>query len=322
MDSKIETFNMLFQYYESSLNFQMSSIHHLNESTNIEEILFVLEITSLFNLEQLVEGLITHSLEPNINEYNCLYLLHKWYVLLNEGKLEDKTGVFLHMFSKILDYWAFNLKHLVKNCKDILSDLNTQTPNLMRTVVEKCFMLHLFDPYFNNATIVEFLISEGGHSSVFELLEEEKSNDIESEAEYLRENPYTKPTLTWKLNNIRGNIMKETEPFWVENMYWVLSINYFPPQDETIDVKITMKSENKKKQEISNHPSSALKGSIISMATSLNVTPQNHPSNPKYSHIKLQSLIWNTKSLKTLHQIPDEYISQSSNLKIDIYMRI
>mmetsp|Transcript_16696 Transcript_16696/g.14611 ORF Transcript_16696/g.14611 Transcript_16696/m.14611 type:complete len:93 (+) Transcript_16696:618-896(+) len=90
----------------------------------------------------------------------------------------------------------------MKNCKEVLRDLNIETPNLMKTIIEKSFMLHLFDPFFNNSSIIDFLISEGSHNSVFDFLNSEKENEVENETEYLRSFKNLKPTLTWNLSNI------------------------------------------------------------------------------------------------------------------------
>ena len=70
IDTNIEVFEVLFQFYESTIGFQMSSSHHFNENTHIQDLVLVIEITALFNLDQVVEDLISNSLEPNINEKN------------------------------------------------------------------------------------------------------------------------------------------------------------------------------------------------------------------------------------------------------------
>jgi len=70
MDTSVDVFNILLQFYESSLGYKMSSSHHFNENSYIEDIVFVLEISAKLGLNHLVEDLAQHSLEPNISENN------------------------------------------------------------------------------------------------------------------------------------------------------------------------------------------------------------------------------------------------------------
>mmetsp|Transcript_16696 Transcript_16696/g.14610 ORF Transcript_16696/g.14610 Transcript_16696/m.14610 type:complete len:189 (+) Transcript_16696:999-1565(+) len=56
---------------------------------------------------------------------------------------------------------------------------------------------------------------------------------------------------------------------------------------------------------------------IVSIATSVKVN-----DSVQYSNVKLHSIICNTKSLRTLQEIPDQYLAEGNNLKIDIYFKL
>ena len=80
----------------------------------------------------------------------------------------------MEMEYKLIDYWAFNLKHLIKRWRDNVKYIHDQMPLLFKAILEKWFLLNMNDPYFSNTTIVEFAWEEGGYKSIFEYLEVEK----------------------------------------------------------------------------------------------------------------------------------------------------
>ena len=169
----------MFQYFESSLVHNVSSIYHFDDNTPIENLMAILEITSMLKLFKLEEDLLHNTLEARISDQNCIYLLHRFYQVLNSFRYEHSSEEWFSMFTKILDYCAFNLKHLIKHSKETLKDLNDNIPYLTKIMVEKCFMFHISDPMFNNSSIIDFLIAENHYDSVYEYLESEKVNALE-----------------------------------------------------------------------------------------------------------------------------------------------
>ena len=120
-----DVFNVMFQFFESSLVHNISSIYHFDDNTPIESLMAILEITSMLKLFKVEEDLLQNTLEARISDQNCLYLLDRFYQVLNSYRYEQSSEEWFSMFSKILDYWSFNLKHLIKYCKDILKEINT-----------------------------------------------------------------------------------------------------------------------------------------------------------------------------------------------------
>jgi hypothetical protein len=191
-------------------------------------------------------------------------------------------------------------------------------------------MLHISDPYFDNSTIIDFIVDEGQFNSVFELLEIERNYSFQTENEFLELNPNAKPSLTWTLDNIKRYALKETEPFKIENGFWTLSLSYFPNCEDTLNVNIKIASPNPAKSSKNtlkvsksleeakdNVPACYPKGSIISTMTSLKINDQNH-----YSEAQLHSLICGSKSSISLQKIPDKILQHSQTLNIDIYFKV
>lgn len=314
MDGNFRIFEILFQFYESTLIFQMSSSHHFTASTQIEDLMLVIQISELLDLPQIVEDLVLNTLHPLLSDKNCLYLVHKFYEILSKEGLGSSSAVFFQTFSKILDFWAFNLKFLIKNCREICKDLYQDSPDLMRTIIEKCIIFHITDPYFNSNSIVEFLLKESDFKNPFELLKYEREHSVTSENEYLRETPRQKPTLTWNLTNLSGIIMKETETFEVDKGKYVMKISYIPMQDEHLTVNFTPKIAE------SNYP----KNTIISICTSTveNSIPKEESKTLedfKYRPVNLHWLVSSSKSLKLIEKIQFE---NQKELQISVYFKV
>jgi len=65
-----DVFNVMFQFFESSLGFHVSSNYHFNETTQIEDLMTVLEISTILGFEEIVDNMISHSVEARVKETN------------------------------------------------------------------------------------------------------------------------------------------------------------------------------------------------------------------------------------------------------------
>lgn len=123
------------------------------------------------------------------------------------------------------------------------------------------------DPYFSNSSIIEYVVNEFGYDSVFEFLEYEKNSALSSENELFKNSNAQikndaqgnmintnsiKPHLTWKLQNIKTSLYRESELCFIEKAYWSLTLNYFPQVENSLNISIKMckpPGEDKQKQE-------------------------------------------------------------------------
>lgn len=117
MESNIklgDVLNVLIQFYESYIGFNVSSVYHFNDNSPIENLVVILELTTILKLDDVLEDLMSNCLEALVSPLNCLYLLNRFYTILNLGNLGESTEQWFTMFCKLLDYSAFNLKYLLK----------------------------------------------------------------------------------------------------------------------------------------------------------------------------------------------------------------
>lgn len=49
-----------------------------------------------------------------------------------------------------------------------------------------------------------------------------------------------RPSISWKLSKINGNLFRETDPFFAQNNYWIVNISYFSHEDENMIISIKM----------------------------------------------------------------------------------
>lgn len=76
-------------------------------------------------------------------------------------------------------------------------------------------------------------------ASIFELLEQEKQKILNSEEQVINQGQ-VKPTLTWKIQNLSGNFLRESDAFIVENAQWKLKIQYFKMHEDALSIDIKM----------------------------------------------------------------------------------
>jgi len=179
-------------------------------------------------------------------------------------------------------------------------------------------MINSQDPYFNMSPIIEFVISECNYESVFEYLMVEKDFILNDANKVSRESE-NKPTLTWNLNNIRKYVMRSTDPFQVENGYWVLSFSYFPNIEDTLNISIKMDKnpEEDKDNKDSKKLSRFSQGVIVSLMTSVRVNDCQ-----EQSKCKIQFLISNAKASIPLEKVSNDILEHGKDLKVDIYLKM
>jgi hypothetical protein len=281
----------------------------------VENLFSRMESASVEELDYILKCLMNNEAEAKAKGENWLSLLKRFHETLNKNEWGNTKDDWFNLFSRLLDYWAFNLKHLIKHWSDILKEMIESHPYLIKTMVERWFLMHYLDSKFNSFPIIEFVVSQCGYESVFEYLKAEKEA-IFKDSEFLSKGQEVKPTLTWKLESIKRYDIRETEPFKIEKGYWILCFSYFPSQEPSLNINIKM-DKNPEGDKNSNNGAKQKKGGIVSILTGVKLKDKN-----EYSSIRLKSLISNSKASVPLEKVHDSILRETKDLTVDIYLKV
>jgi hypothetical protein len=208
----------------------------------------LLWLADFLKIGELEEICIKQLIIPRLNKDNVLVFLEDSFAKISSSTGADENvdidDVWNLLLTECLDTAAQHIHYLVRAVRPVLV---RQEEVVIDELLDRAFKIFMVNLNTDNGQVIELLMQVKKANSPFELLENERLKVSEREKQYFTSGEAA-PTLTWNVSGLKGNFYRESEPFFVLNCYWVLSISSFKPQG-TLSIAIKQSKSPKEVEE-------------------------------------------------------------------------
>jgi hypothetical protein len=211
-------------------------------SVEIKDSQRLLWLSDFFRIHELTQFCIKDLIITRLNKDNVLMFMEDSQAKLSST--ENAASIWQELYLHCLNVTAQNIHYIIKFH---YKQLHRIDPATLEEIVEKSFKMFNMALTTDHGPLIDLLSKLRKVDSIFELLEDENRRVVEKETEDFTKMD-AKPTLTWKLTNLRGNFFKESEPVPFMNSYWVLSV-WSLQKEESVSIAISQSKSPKEIEE-------------------------------------------------------------------------